>query len=166
MSKNSAAKRGQASKSVRIGAAKREVFLAQLAETSNVTASARAAGVSSSAIYTLRRRSAEFRDQWAAALTEGYAKLEAAMLEEALQAASAATSDAMLKSRAQKHRLRLALLNAHRASVKSLPDPRITPEKQPDGEAIKAKLIAKLSEMRRRMEEDITKKDNIGLQNG
>lgn len=128
----------------------RGLFLDHLAETANVSASARVAGVGSSAVYAERRRSPAFRDAWALALAEGYARLETDLLAEALQMASARTADATLKARAQKHRLAIALLSAHRASVKggaSIPSP--TPAK-PDLPTLKAQLILKLSQMRER----------------
>lgn len=133
---------------LRINAAIRKIFLTHLSETSNVAASARAAGVSSSAIYAERRRSPPFRDEWAAALAEGYARLETDLLAEAMQTANARISDAMLKSRAQKHRLALALLAAHRVSVKG-----IGPASKPNAAAaehieMKAKLLGKLDNMR------------------
>lgn len=95
----------------------RAQFLDHLAETANVSASARAAGVASSAVYAERRRSPAFRDAWALALAEGYARLETDLLAEALQTASGRTADGTLKARAQKHRLAISLLSAHRASV-------------------------------------------------
>ena len=91
----------------KLNAARRKIFLAHLAETSNVAASARLAGISSAAIYAERRRSEAFRRDWSDALAEGYARLDADMLAEALQAPCANISDEMLKARAQKHRLRL-----------------------------------------------------------
>ena len=51
-------------------------FLAALAETSNVTASAARARVSPSRAYKLRRDDAEFSAQWRQALHEGYDHLE------------------------------------------------------------------------------------------
>ena len=54
----------------------RSLFLDHLAQTANVAASARAAGVTSSAVYAERRRTPAFRDAWALALAEGYARLE------------------------------------------------------------------------------------------
>ena len=56
------------------------LFLAHLAETSNVSASARKAGVTTSFIYTLRRDDPGFADQWFAALCEGYDNLEMDLL--------------------------------------------------------------------------------------
>ena len=93
-------------------------FLEALAETSNVAASARAAGVTGNAMYRERRRNAGFAARWHAALCEGFARLEAELLSEALVAPSGNVKDATLKSRAQKYRLGLALLAAHRAAVR------------------------------------------------
>ncbi len=132
----------------------RSLFLDHLAQTANVSASARAAGVASSAVYAERRRSPAFRDAWALALAEGYARLETDLLAEALQTASGRTADATLKARAQKHRLAIALLSAHRASVKggAAVAPAAKPA-QPDLATLKAQLILKLTQMRQRAEE-------------
>lgn len=128
----------------------RSLFLDHLAETANVSASARTAGVGSSAVYAERRRSPAFRDAWALALAEGYARLETDLLAEALQMANGRTADGTLKARAQKHRLAIALLSAHRASVKGgLSTPSPTPAK-PDLPTLKAQLILKLTQMRER----------------
>ncbi len=54
----------------------RTLFLAVLAETSNVSAAARAAGVNPSRAYRVRREEAAFRLSWYAALLEGYDHLE------------------------------------------------------------------------------------------
>ena len=105
----------------RLNARTRRLFLNHLAETANVAASARAAGVASSNVYAERWRSAGFRDDWARALGEGYARLETDLLGEALLAANGKTAEATLKARAQKHRLAIALLSAHRAAVKGAP---------------------------------------------
>ena len=86
----------------RLNARTRRLFLNHLAETANVAASARAAGVGSSAVYAERRQSAGFRDDWARALGEGYARLETDLLAEALLAANGKTADATLKARAQR----------------------------------------------------------------
>lgn len=58
----------------------RSIFLAELAETSNVTAAAAAAGVSSSRPYKVKRLEPEFARQWYSALLEGYEHLEMALL--------------------------------------------------------------------------------------
>ena len=59
----------------------RSAFLATLAEGSNVTAAAAAAGVHPSHAYKARRQSADFAKQWRAALVEGYEHLELEVLQ-------------------------------------------------------------------------------------
>ena len=54
------------------GPAAQKAFLAHLAQTSNVSASAKAAGVTTSPVYDLRKKSADFCAKWLAALSEGY----------------------------------------------------------------------------------------------
>ncbi len=54
----------------------RGLFLDTLAETSNVSAAARQAGVSPSRAYKVRREETEFAGKWAEALMEGYQHLE------------------------------------------------------------------------------------------
>ena len=51
-------------------------FLQKLAETSNVSESAKSAKVSTSRAYKVRRGDAAFAAQWRAALLEGYENLE------------------------------------------------------------------------------------------
>ena len=58
----------------------RTYFLQALAETSNVTRSARAAGVAPSRAYKTRREDRAFAAQWRAALVEGYDHLEMEVL--------------------------------------------------------------------------------------
>lgn len=100
-----------------------DAFLDALAATSNVAASARAAGASGNAMYRERRRNAAFAARWHEALCEGFARLEAELLAEALVAPNGNVKDATLKSRAQKYRLGLALLAAHRAAVRGIAKP-------------------------------------------
>ena len=58
----------------------RTYFLQALAATSNVTASAKEAGVSPSRAYKARREHADFAADWRAALYEGYEHLEMEVL--------------------------------------------------------------------------------------
>jgi hypothetical protein len=133
----------------RLNAAARKCFLDHLAQTANVAASARKAGISAYAAYAERRRLADFRGEWAAALIEGYVRLETDLLAEALKRANSNTTDAMLKARAQKQRLQLGLLNAHRGSVKGSA-PVVARANSVDLPTLKAQLILKLTQMRDR----------------
>src|SRR3546814_11838205 len=59
------------------------------------------------AMYRERRRNPGFAARWHEALCEGFARLEAELLAEALIAPTGNVKDATLKSRAQKYRLGL-----------------------------------------------------------
>ena len=120
-------------------------FLEALAESSNVAASARAAGVSGNAMYRERRRNAGFAARWHEALCEGFARLEAELLSEALVAPSGNVKEATLKSRAQKYRLGLALLAAHRAAVRGA---KLPGGGAPARGSAKDRLRAKLDDIR------------------
>ena len=64
--------------------ARRDLFLTELAATCNVSAALRKVGMSGGGLYRYRRQSAEFRAEWQEALAEGYAKLEMALLDRAI----------------------------------------------------------------------------------
>jgi hypothetical protein len=144
------------SKSAAFDPAARAAFLTHLAATANVSESAKVAGFTRNIVYAQRSRSAAFRRLWQRALAEGYAELEAQLLAEALTAASGSTKDSTLKARAQKHRLALALLAAHRASVKGVEQPSAAkPAKtRPHLADERGTLIAQLNLMRTRMEQN------------
>src|SRR3546814_9230368 len=91
-------KPNRAERAGRPGRAQMDVFLDELAASSNVAASARAAGVSANAMYRERRRNAAFAKRWLAALCEGYARLEAELLSEALVTPHGNVKEATLKS--------------------------------------------------------------------
>jgi hypothetical protein len=62
-----------------------EIFFATLAETCNVVRSARAAGFSANWAYRRRKFDGAFRNSWAAAVREGYSKLELVLLQRAIE---------------------------------------------------------------------------------
>lgn len=72
------------------GKRRRAIFLEHLAATCNVQAAAAAAEVAVSTVYANRMRDAEFRADWQAALEQGYARLEAALIERAARGAERA----------------------------------------------------------------------------
>src|SRR3546814_8110987 len=114
--------------------------------SSDVCSSDLAADIAANARYRERRRNPGFAARWHEALCEGFARLEAELLSEALFAPTGNVKDATLKSRAQKYRLGLSLLAAHRAAVRGARLP--LGGAAPKGGA-KAKLIAKLEEIGR-----------------
>ena len=60
-----------------------EIFLDSLAASCNVSLSADAAGFSTPTVYRQRRLRPDFADKWQAALAQGYARLEATLIEAA-----------------------------------------------------------------------------------
>lgn len=68
-------------------------FVALLAETCNVSAAARAAGVAASTCYRWRTADAGFAALWDAALGIGYDRLEAALLDYALKTVEREVAD-------------------------------------------------------------------------
>lgn len=65
------------------GKMRREGFLEHLAATCNVQAAAAVAEVAVSTVYAHRMRHAAFRAGWDAAIEQGYARLEAALIARA-----------------------------------------------------------------------------------
>ena len=63
-----------------------EIFLDHLAATANVMASAKACGFSPAAIYFRRRKDAAFQQRWDVALAQGYAHIEALLVQRAIEA--------------------------------------------------------------------------------
>ena len=61
------------------------IFFTTLTETCNVVRSAKAAGFAANWAYRKRKRDAGFRNAWAEAVREGYARLELVLLERAIK---------------------------------------------------------------------------------
>ncbi len=106
----------------------KEKFLVELALTSNVSKSAREAGLDTFRIYAARKAFKGFRDAWQRALSEGYARLEANLLSIALtetdtpgdekKASGKKANDGPAKAKATEQRLGVQLLTLHRAAVR------------------------------------------------
>ncbi|HYE58036.1 MAG TPA: hypothetical protein VD948_06005 [Rhodothermales bacterium] len=62
------------------------IFLDHLAATANVSASAKACGFTTQALYARRRKDAAFERRWDAALAQGYAHIEALLVQRAIEA--------------------------------------------------------------------------------
>ena len=89
-------------------------FLAALAETSNVAAAARKAGVSASAAYEARRKNRAFADNWQASLAEGYDNLEIELLRRLREGELKPVAGAKRAARSYDNGIALRLLMAHR----------------------------------------------------
>jgi hypothetical protein len=99
---------------------RRTTFLNHLAETCNVTASLQVVGVANRAgVYSLRRRDAQFRAAWDEALAQGYARLEAELLDRAINGKRVMTErdGVMVEKIVFSDTLGLNLLSQHRRAV-------------------------------------------------
>ncbi len=123
-------------------------FLECLAETSNVSRSARRANTGPANVYSLRRNDPQFEREWFAALCEGYDRLEMELLQR-LRAGDLVGGNSAKSARAKRkfdNACCFRLLAQHRQSVgrhKAQMD-------DADEEAVLAALDAKLDAMRER----------------
>lgn len=121
-------------------------FLSELAATSNVSAAARKAGISTTSAYDLRRHHAEFNRKWQEALCEGYDHLEMELLHRLRTGEVKPAAGAKKGVRAFDNGTAFRLLAAHRESAARQRAVR----DNADAEAIILSINAKLSAMRRR----------------
>jgi hypothetical protein len=144
--------RKKAAKPKAFGAAAQKTFLARLAQTSNVSASAKAAGVATKPVYDLKNKSAAFRAKWIDALIEGYSRLEANLLAEALSPPASNLKDSTLKQKQMKTRIGMGLLAAHKATVRGVLKP--APSRSRDPKDVQQRLAARFATMRKRLSDD------------
>lgn len=132
------------------GKARRETFLEHLAATCNVTASAAVAGVAVSTVYAHRMKDEAFRADWDAALAQGYARLEAALLERAARGGEPAAlrGDKIVEGPDSPDEIdwdkAMELLKHHQRGLARLNAPGRTVPKRVEIEQVTAKLIRKL----------------------
>lgn len=122
------------------------VFLGELAATSNVSASAKRAEVTTAKVYEARRGNAEFYRLWQVALCEGYEHLEMEVLRRLREGEIKPAAGAKRGVRTFDNANALRLLAAHMASAarqRAIRDDE-------DTEAVLASLDAKLEKMRQR----------------
>jgi hypothetical protein len=132
---------------------KRKIFLEYLAATSNVTASVAEAGMSQPGVYQLRQRDSLFREAWDAALEQGYARLEAMLLERAFAASPTPSIDGgkhVPAAEALDTELALKLLKQHQARRDGKRGRGALPGKASMDEVREA-LLKKLSALNKRL---------------
>ena len=122
------------------------VFLTELAATSNVSASARKAGVPTTIVYDTRRTNPEFNRKWQQALCEGYELLEMDLLLRMRSGEIKPATGAKRGVRTFDNAIALRLLGAHRETVSRQ---RAVRDNE-DSEAILVSLNAKLERIRQR----------------
>lgn len=133
----------------------RKTFLAELAATSNVAASARAAGISASHAYEMRRRDPEFYREWQEALCEGYDHLELNLLHRLREGEIKPAAGAKRGTRVFDNATALRLLTLHRDSVarqRALHENR-------NADAILAAINARIDRVRQRRLEERSAQD-------
>ena len=94
----------------------REIFLARLAQTSNVAAAARTARIDTAKVYKARRSEPDFYARWMEALAEGYDNLEMDLLRR-LRTGELTGGGPAKVHRKYDNAIALRLLSAHRESV-------------------------------------------------
>jgi hypothetical protein len=124
-----------------------KAFLSELVATSNVTASAKIAGVSTTTAYDTRRKNAEFNREWQRALCEGYDHLEMELLHRLRTGEVKPANGAKKGVRSFDNATAFRLLAAHRDSAAQQRAIR----SNEDAEAIVLSINAKLERMRQRM---------------
>jgi hypothetical protein len=122
------------------------IFLATLAETSNVSAAARAAEITTSTAYETRRTNSDFYRKWQIALCEGYDNLEMELLRRMREGEVKSAVGAKRGVRTYENAVALRLLGAHQDSATR---ERATRDNQDAGQIIVA-INAKLDKMRER----------------
>ncbi|WP_324829095.1 hypothetical protein [Qipengyuania zhejiangensis] len=123
----------------------RDMFLAELALTSNVTRAADKAGVDASTVYKARRSEPDFYRRWHEALAEGYDNLEMDLLRR-LRIGELTGGGPAKSRRKYDNAIAFRLLSAHRESVGRQKALRANE----DEDAIIASINAKLEKMRQR----------------
>jgi transposase-like protein len=137
----------------RWSADKEALFLAALEEGANVRRAARAARISTAALYTRRQREPAFAEAWAAAVRGGYLDVEALLIENA-KAVLANAPRPRRKGRLVEDMSvadAINVLKLHRASVKGgAPQRYDWRAAEPDIEEVRAEVLRKVAAMERK----------------
>ncbi|PWG03249.1 hypothetical protein DF286_10500 [Sphingosinicella humi] len=132
-------------------AERQRLFLDELAATCNVQAAVRAAGMKPGmSVYALRKRSAAFRAEWAKALAEGYAKLELALLDRAMNGTVKTVergNGIVDKTREYPNGLAIQLLKLHREGA-AMAEVEAGSE---EVEEVRRRVVRKLSALEKRL---------------
>jgi hypothetical protein len=100
------------------------VFLDHLAASCNVTAAADACGFTTAAVYKRRRRDPAFAQRWQAALVQGAERLNALLLQRAIEALDGFAPDPDTPIPEMTVKDALAILGHHRREVEGGPRSR------------------------------------------
>jgi len=129
-----------------------ETFFETLADTCNVVRSAKAAGFTANWAYRRRRFDAAFRNGWAAAVREGYSKLELVLLERAMKGTPRLVRTAKGNDRVMREystALAVALLRRHAETAETAESAEYEPE-EGELQEVRERILQKLEGLRRR----------------
>jgi hypothetical protein len=132
----------------------KDVFLAHLAETLNVSAAAKVAGIARARVYEERQKSDGFRLEWHEAQCAAYDRLNAQVYAEASRPATGRIKDMTLKEKQLKMRLAMSLLTRHGPTVLGPAPTPAHPGLPRDAKSVRKRLEARFAKMRERMNED------------
>ena len=132
---------------VRFTLARKQVFLETLAATLSISDSVKAAEVSTTTAHNHRKRDAAFRRAWGEATEEGYVRLEAVLLDRALNGKLTVIErgGVSVEQRDWSDALGLGLLAHHRRAVAEFRAAQGPPSE--DVDVLRARLIAKINAM-------------------
>lgn len=119
-------------------------FIDHLTATCNVTASLREVGMSDTTVYRHRRKSAPFRAAWDRALTEGYARLEAMLLDRAINGkrVTVEREGKTVEIVEYSDSLALNLLRQHRCMVAEIRAAKVAPREDPA--LVRARIVTQI----------------------
>jgi hypothetical protein len=120
------------------------LFLDHLAATCNVTASAAACGFTCAAVYKRRRRDPAFADCWRAALEQGSERLNALLLQRAIETLEGFEPDPDTPISEMTVKDALAILGHHRREVTSGPRSRRQWARPRSLDEVRDSILAKL----------------------
>jgi len=123
-----------------------ETFFDHLAATANVSASAEACGFSVQALYTRRRKEPVFQERWDVALAQGYAHMEALLVQRSIEALEGFEPDpnTPIIIRDMTVKDALILLGHHRRTIEGAPRSRREWAREPPIEDVRAEILRRV----------------------
>ena len=128
-----------------------EIFLDHLAATANISASAKACGFTTQALYSRRRTDPAFQQRWNVALAQGYAHLEALLVQRAIEALEgfAPDPDTPIIIRDMTVKDALILLGHHRRAIEGGPRSRREWARRRSLDEVRDSILTKLEAIER-----------------
>ena len=120
------------------------IFFAHLALTCNVTQSAAMAGFSATRMFQKRRNEPDFARKWQAAIDQGHARLEALLVQRAIETLEGFAPDADTPVPAVTFKDAMSLLGHHRARVEGGPRSRRSWARPRSLDEVRDAILAKL----------------------